>query len=59
MNPEMSVIIYICNHGFAYEAMNEARELEQEVEQFYMDVVLFLLRSRSSLVLHCIQKKIS
>lgn len=25
MNPEMSVIIYICNHGFAYEAMNEAR----------------------------------
>ena len=26
MTEQLSLIIYICNHGYAYEAMNEARK---------------------------------
>lgn len=26
MTEELSLIIYVCNHGYAYEAMNEARK---------------------------------
>ena len=55
---DKALIVYICNNGYAYQAMDEARRAGARGGLFYTDVVHFLRKNKSFLELQSTQKKI-